>query len=299
MEPADASDSGHSFDLQNYVVLFLDVLGQKEEILRFQLVPDDEDLARRTVRETAGIVSMLRDVASTLLDKQDAESEFMKSLPEEERKNLKNLTRSDVMTQVLSDALIFSVPIGSDVWDEHSTAMNGVRWALTVSSWLQLRALASAHALRGGLDIGWGVKLGPSEIYGAAFVHAYHLESNTAEYPRVVCGRELREYLDVVSSQKWESDFGRNAVDVARHCKSYLFDDDDGERAVDFLGESFRAGARLVPGIEDMIHRSYSFAQRELRRFTLQGDEKLTARYGRLATYIENRLPLWNITPRA
>jgi hypothetical protein len=31
METAEASGSGHSFDLQNYVVLFLDVLGQKEE----------------------------------------------------------------------------------------------------------------------------------------------------------------------------------------------------------------------------------------------------------------------------
>jgi hypothetical protein len=242
---------------------------------------------------------MLRDAASTLLDKQGGESEFMKSLPEEERTKLRDLTRSDVMTQALSDALVFSVPIGSDVWDEHSTAMNGIRWALTASSWLQLRALASAHAVRGGLDIGWGVKLGASEIYGAAFVHAYQLESTTADYPRVVCGQELRQYLDVVAGQTWESDFGRNAVAVARHCKSYLYEDHDGQLAVDFLGDSFREGARLVPGIEEMIDKGYSFVRRELDRFNVQGDKKLTARYRRLATYIESRLPLWNIVPNA
>jgi hypothetical protein len=261
-------------------------------------VPDDEDQARKTVRETAGVVSMLRDAASTLLHKQDAESEFMKSLPQQDRKKLKNLTRSDVMTQVLSDALIFSLPIGSDVWDEHSTAMNGIRWALTVCSWLQLRALLRRTPYAAG-STSVGASNSASEIYGAASVHAYQLESTTADYPRVVCGRGLREYLDVVASQKWESDFGRNAVDVARHCKSYLFEDEDGERAVDFLGESFRAGARLVPGIEDMIHRSYSFVQQELHRFNQHGDQKMTARYRRLATYIENRLPLSNIAPSA
>ena len=145
-----------SFDLQNYVVLFLDVLGQKEEIFRFHLVPDDETLGRDVVLGTAGFVRELRDLVNVVLaPKQD--TQFIQSLPADEQEKLKKATRSEVrVSQTLSDALVVSTPVGPDP-DDFTVVANGIRWALVTSSWIQLRALEKRHAIRGGMDVGWGV----------------------------------------------------------------------------------------------------------------------------------------------
>ena len=79
-KPAESEQTQQwSFDLQNYAALFLDVLGQKEEIFRFRLVPDNREEAERVVLGTAGLVRELRDKASRVLNL-DPDTEFMKGL---------------------------------------------------------------------------------------------------------------------------------------------------------------------------------------------------------------------------
>jgi hypothetical protein len=284
--------SSCSYDLQNYVVLFIDVLGQKEKILKFQLVPDDVPTAKQVVLDTAGHVDALRDRIHTLLKNQAGESEFSRSLPRKQRRMLKKLAKSEVFSQGLSDALVLAVPIGD--FDEHSTPTNGIRWALTACCWTQLNSLAEGHPIRGGLEIGWGVRLGQSEVYGAALARAYQLESTVAMYPRVICGEELLRYLSHVEGTSPSSDFGRNAIQTAKHCKDYLFQDDDGLFAVDFLGAAFHEGASKVPGIETVIDAARDFVEEERARFTTDGNERLAARYTRLASYVRGRLDIWH-----
>ena len=282
-----------SFDLQNYVVLFLDILGQKEEIFRFRLVPDNKTEAERVVLGTAGLVRELRDRAIEVL-KTDRDSEFMKSLPQDKQAELKKATHSEArVSQTLSDALVISTPIGTDKHN-FTTAANGIWWALVTSSWVQLTAPAQGHAIRGGMDVGWGVVLDGSEVYGAALASAYQLESSRAEYPRVVCGSVLRDFLDVVINAKSVSTFAAVAAYFAEYSKRFMYRDDDGLFAVDFLGEAFHEGApRMMPDINETVESAFEFVRSECDRFTTHGPDKLAKRYQRLEKYMQSRRDIW------
>ncbi len=286
-----------SFDLQNYVVLFLDVLGQKEEIFRYRLVPDDSPDVRRVVLQTAGTVRELRNRALRVL-RVDPDTEFMKSLSAEQQAELKKATHSEArVSQTLSDALVISTPVGTDA-DNFTTVVNGIYLALLTSSWLQLTALASGHAIRGGMDLGWGVLLDDSEVYGAALASAYQLESSRADYPRVVCGSVLRDFLETVVSQKSKSKLAEVAAYWANQSRRFMFRDDDGLVAVDFLGEGFHYVAHRHREIDSIVEPAFEFVWSECDRFTTYGPDKLARRYQRLECYMRSRRDLWWKTPR-
>lgn len=176
---------------------------------------------------------------------------------------------------------------------EHCTATNGVRLMMLGGCWAQLTSLAAKHPLRGGLEVGWGTTLMPSEVYGAGLVRAYKLESEIAEYPRVVMGSEILEYLDVVQRQHPTTLFGRNAIQTVEHCKRFLVRDNDGQFMLDFLGDAFREVASRVPGIEETIGDAYAFVRGTYDQFEAEGPPKLAGRYQRLKEYMEGRLEQW------
>src|SRR5438045_4043107 len=60
---------------------------------------------------------------------------------------------------------------------------------------LMLTSLAWGHPIRVGLDVGTGVEVERGQLYGPAVVKAYELESRAAEYPRVIVGDTLADYL--------------------------------------------------------------------------------------------------------
>ena len=64
-----------------------------------------------------------------------------------------------------------------------------------------LVTLVWGHPARGGLDVGLGVEIAPGEVYGAALERAYQLESEVAQHPRLVIGKELVAYLDFLTSR--------------------------------------------------------------------------------------------------
>lgn len=55
--------------------------------------------------------------------------------------------------------------------------------------------MASKKAFRAGVEVGLGTELDNGEIYGPVLYKAYELESKVAEYPRIVVGKELINYL--------------------------------------------------------------------------------------------------------
>lgn len=78
------------------------------------------------------------------------------------------------------------------------------------------------------VDVGLGIEMTKSEIYGPALERAHFLESCKARYPRIAVGDDLLNYLRIVHGQSPSTVFGRSAVVLAGACLSAIFQDSDG-----------------------------------------------------------------------
>jgi hypothetical protein len=196
-----------------------------------------------------------------------------------------------------SDSFIVSVALRNDRGD--LVRIISVFSALSAAAIMMLTALASKHALRGGIDVGLATEISPGEIYGTALELAYVLESQRAQYPRIVIGSELSRYLSValVRFETDASPTGKIATSIIQKIMKLISTDTDGERILDYLGpilaELLKAGEAKI-----MIQPSYEFIVAEHLRLHSIGDEKLGQRYDLLRRYFESRLPQYGLSCR-
>ena len=137
------------------------------------------------------------------------------------------------------------------------------------------------------------MKLSSTEVYGAALAQAFLLETQQADYPRVVCGDELLKFLSQMEHAVGSNE-AQYAARTVQSCKRFLFEDADGRFAVDFIGAELHSVAGEHPDIKHFVQAACDFAVGERDRFTVEGDEKLATRFRNLASYLESRMALWN-----
>jgi hypothetical protein len=159
---------------------------------------------------------------------------------------------------------------------------------------LAIRAFASNVAFRGGVDVGIATMLDRGEVYGPALARAYNLESEIAEYPRVVVGNNLFDFLEMVAGQKPQSTFGTAAHEYAMECKRMIVQDTDGRQMLDFLGVEVknRLGASVPCSL---VSKGHEFVKDEYEKFRQSGNEKLAPRYFRLLQYYLARKKVWGV----
>ncbi|MBK8267543.1 MAG: hypothetical protein IPK83_04255 [Planctomycetes bacterium] len=118
---------------------------------------------------------------------------------------------------------------------------------------------------------------------------AHHLESKVAQYPRLVVGPGVMNYLDAINRQTG-THFAIQATKAgAQECRRYLTQDEDGKWIVDYLGQAIAT----VGGNEDRFRRSqakaFEFVVQELGRFRTSKTTTLIERYERLEAYFKSR----------
>lgn len=155
-------------------------------------------------------------------------------------------------------------------------------------------SLACKHPIRGGIDVGIGVQISEQEVYGAALERAYTLESRYAQYPRILIGEELVNYLHSISRASQSLAGARIGAIRARSALRMIFRDSDGRCALDFLGNEFRdITSRSLP--ESTVQQAYDFVCTEAMRWRTAGKQDLAERYGKLCTYFRSRAELWKL----
>jgi hypothetical protein len=143
--------------------------------------------------------------------------------------------------------------------------------------------------VRGGIDVGLGLEIFDGEYYGRALVEAYRLESNEAQYPRVLVGSGLTRYLDATekAAPTFDARVAEIVLQAVRTCRELLLlaDPDDHKLAVDPL---------IVTTLEDGSARAaelgaqvVSRAQTMVREFRNQGNKELAQRYERLGRFLD------------
>lgn len=281
----------HGF--RQFVVADIDFLGQRRKLcalasyeVRDMVRPEASELEDGTFKAVASV----RDALDRYLrDRQRLVS--LERLNDEERQAAKEMLDWPIGTQSHSDSLVYHICLGSDPY-KPAAAMLDLLWGVGL---IVLPALACRQPLRGGMEFHWAANLTEDEIYGPAPYLAYDLESRVADYPRIVVGDRLLEYLQGVASNGNGDLQRRIARAFAEEALGLVCQDSDGRTMVDFLGERFRKAAEAQLGettVRDTVGKAYGFVCDSLEQFAKCGNDKLAGKYKRLKGYFDSKVGL-------
>lgn len=277
-----------------YIVGFLDVLGQREKLRQLRRLPkDDADLENtiKQLRETAGYVMRLREILADYFLRFKTPGLLLAGLPPEAQGELR-AARTVPIYRGFSDSFIMTASLASGK-DENCSAMTAVFGTIAACTMLPFIALSMGRPVRGGIDVGLGLDITTDEIYGPALERAHHLESQLANYPCVLVGDELWNYLSWAEVQKAASPLGRVAVALASKSKEFITTDADGRRMLDFLGQY------IVQNIQpddrrELIKRVADYITEQEHAAQSAKNEKFMLRYEKLRAYFDSRSANWS-----
>ena len=283
-DPTDSPEFTLAWD----IVAFLDVMGQKEKLLQLRMpkTPGEHIATQEVLRDTAGFVLKLRSVYQENYERFQS---ALTSLPPYAKAMPELLCFSDSFISSVTLRLEDSTKLLGPVVGSYST--------LSAAGIAMLTSLASRHPLRGGIDAGLGIRLPSKEPYGAALVRASILEGHKAQWPRILIGTELWNFLSSIYSAT------ANATDadaLAAHAvaekemKRITIDPEDNLRVLDYLGEGIAAEARATVG-SAMVEQAYRYVLEQQAHWWLVGNTERESRYAKVRRYFESRLSLWGI----
>jgi hypothetical protein len=274
--------------VNNYAAVFIDILGQREELKGCGLLPDNKDEVILIVKRTVGVISRLHSQFEEFYSALTRQATGLQ-IPEERRQEFINLQATSLKFQRFSDGLVVYISLAQDA--EHSP-INGVYGLIAASGSLCLLGLAQKTPLRAGFDIAWGVELNESELYGCVVARSYELESSIAKSPRVVLGEEVIQYLEAISQVPGDGvneEYGRKMASV---CREMITKDEDGQYIVDYLGAGFRK--HIANNIGNSIYNdALNYIEEQINHWMGNGNEELMQRYHSLKRYFEKNRSIW------
>jgi hypothetical protein len=273
------------------LVAFVDLLGQKNELEKLNKLPlpgneaEKEELIEK-VKATYGVVIKFRETFEKRFTS-ELQRNKPSSLPAEYQKMLED---SAIKFQTFSDGLVVYTSL-----DEQSERLPiiDVYRILGACTSAFLLFLSLGKPIRGGIEIGIGMVTEKYGIYAPVVADAYQLENEVAEYPRIVVGEKLKEYLKLEKKHSQNSIIGQFRKSMAETCENIIITDKNGISYLDFLGKSFKddiAGDSLG----DVPSQAYKFVLKEISVFEKENNRKLLDRYRTLKEYMDSRMNLWD-----
>ncbi|MEK6756599.1 MAG: hypothetical protein AABZ02_10660 [Bacteroidota bacterium] len=274
-----------------YFVAFVDLLGQREKLSQFKGVPrtnEDKDAFFQAMSETGAVVRNVRtSVAEWLANNKHVSEDALANLPPERRDEFTNVRTLEAFQTGFSDCFTVAFPLQVDGVDERLSRARAVvdAWnALLGLSALSLLSLAQGIPWRAGVDVGIGVEILPNEVYGPALLSAYTLESRMAEYPRILVGRGLVDYLNFIEHLSPAEPLDAYAARMATRSKEFICTSDDGWPMLHMLSPAvLKASANLVAAKRE----AHQWVREQHAQFWSRNDEKLYRRYARLSHYFD------------
>ena len=283
-----------------YLLAFIDVLGQKEAFqgIENQPLADNHPQLIEAHKQTAFFVETLRTGFKDFFDAYTADKEPSVKVPSEKMEQFKAMLKSNLKHQRFSDSIQAYVCLHTDKY--HSNAINGVFGALLACGGMLLLSLASKKAFRAGVEVGLGTELDNGEVYGPVLYKAYELESKVAEYPRIVVGRELINYLTTLANAHEQlPEQTKEDVELcklmATNCLKMIVRDLDGVPILDYLGaeflQSINENSERAKEFEGVFKLALAFVESEYSKRKQTGDKKLALRYYLLLNYFKAKNP--------
>lgn len=274
----------------NYCISFMDLLGQRDGLRGQGLLPiirseADESASRKIIRDSVGPILRLQREVEAIVNAAviNLDSPLRMSLPEEKRAIYDEMRLKRVKTQYWSDGFIRFVCLGEE---DIKCPLNGITEIFQLSGYFCLLGLALGHPVRGAIDIAWGVEFPHGGLYGPVVANAYELESEVAQYPRIVVSQRVVEFFEAHIANTSDDPFTRVNRTFAKRCLDMLTQDIDGRWTIHYLGDAFQV---LV------THTNHSYIQGKARGFVIEQLEehrksqnsKLAFRYSQLLNYFD------------
>lgn len=168
----------------NYVVAYIDLLGQSKKLDEYRLVPIIRDERfKNWQKETYGTVMGLRQIISNMISTYNSDKLISKQL----------FKTNGIQIKPFSDSII----VYTSLYEENNSYLPIIDVCSIIFSIgaTLLTALSNGINFRAGIDIGICSDDKADGIYGSAISNAYNLESKIANFQRIIIGKELAEYI--------------------------------------------------------------------------------------------------------
>jgi len=307
----DSTQNSSGPEARQYLVGWVDVLGQSDELKKLGGQKTSDGELRAQLLRTVGRVQSTRTLIRRMLNSQCKELLEHPMLGADPK--LQGMSAGEKLRVLgieggvifLSDAFLFYAPLER----ADGQVSTNVRLVLDSVSALMIFSMAEGVPLRGGLEIGLAATMAEGDLYGYPCFRAFQLEATVAEYPRIVVGEKLMDYLQVPPSAKagpiedWPLERRRF---FARWMQPLLLKDpDDGSVTLDYLGEFLRKNVLGGPQEKEWrkaVGKGMAFIRNKHRQL-LEGTDcqdlseekrrKLALKYSRLKRYWRSRVPHW------
>lgn len=289
-----------SLDVGYFAVAFFDLMGQQERLRKLTALPESKDSEEyqelvTSLKGTYGAVTGMRRVFRQYFEAFGKTDINIKNFPKEKRNTAKQLFSNPIKFHQFSDFIVAYMSLADNKGAKLPT--RGIHGILGAAAATSILSLASGHPIRGGVDLGVGIEVKHNEIYGAPLARAYALESHVANYPRVVIGEELSDYLIQCSQLPDTSEIDVMKRHTAELCKDLIAIDNDGYPFVDFLGQGVYDQFGCEDNdIKEVVKRGYEFVLQSSAKYQEEKNTKIAFKYTLLRNYIESRLSIWGIS---
>jgi len=275
----------------NYCVAFVDLLGQRnalrdQGLLELPETEEQQKAFQDTLRNSIGAIIKLQKRAEEMLSpilRQNLDSPRRAALPPEHQLMWDEMNRTRVTTQRWSDGLVSFTCLGDK---DIKCQVNSVFAIFGLVGSLCLLGLAGGHPIRGAIEIAWGVELHPGELYGPAVARPYELESETAQYPRIVVGPETIRFLEAHAANTRQDIFSQTDREFAALCLGLVVRDTDGHWLLHYLGETFQSAVTHSQHA-DLYSMARKFVWEQFTKHQTNQDTKLAFRYANLINYFD------------
>ncbi len=276
-------DNNQKLEYSNYLVSFVDILGQqdelahiKNEIFGFANAIENSAQIKSTFAKTYEPIRLLRKIFQNEYYRYISDDKIQKTNPE--------LDFNTLQTSVFSDFVMNYISLRNT---DKVLPLQGVYFMIMSTGIIFLKMLAKGIKIRGGIDLGISMEIDQNELYGAGLLNTYNLESKVAKYPRIVIGDNLIKYLEYCKSIKPENEYDQLNQEFAKRCLRVIVADIDGQYIIDYLGESFKK--YYGDDLSSTIDKAYEETVKEYNAH-IGRNSKLAFRYNNLRGYFEDRL---------
>lgn len=273
----------------HYCISFVDLLGQRAEYKGEGLIPQSEsertkffDKIRKTIKP---IYDLQRDASKYIEAALSYKGTLRKSLPVDQQEIYDKMREMKLNQQRWSDGLVFFINL---IQESVKCPVKGMFHILGNTGILCFLGLCRKQPIRGAVDIAWGVELHPGELYGAAVANAYEFESKIAQYPRIIIGERVIDYLEACAQGPDSDMFSELNRSLAERCLGMIAIDFDGNYILDYLGQGFKESITKETH-KNLFELALKFINEQIKHWHNNKNTKLSMRYNHLLAYFQSR----------
>ncbi|RBQ31138.1 hypothetical protein CRU92_08175 [Arcobacter sp. FW59] len=264
--------------IEQFVCSLIDILGQKQTLETLRCCEKD---FKSNIYEIYDIFSKTYKNIERFRAYTSHSTDFVNKL-----KNKHNIDTGIISNPIeiksFSDLITSYVSIRFD--SEKKVQFQGIYFLLFSNCMTFLQMLSDGIPLRGGIDIGIGIKTEENEIYGNALVKAYNLETNVATSIRLVIGKDLYNYIDSISKGEIESnEITDYNIAYAKLCQNIIIQDCDGEYILDYLSEEFKD----MENFDSFVSKAKNFLKQKYEKN--KDIQSVSKKYLRALKYFESK----------